>query len=630
MFKSLFSKIMASYIVIPILILIALFVVLPYNLQNYLAEKKKEELVKNGQEISEVLADETTINVNRVLSSFAESLETNLAIINHQGEIINYSRGLPDMLNSNMKSPMMNRDDKRGMMNSMQKMHSNHGMMWGGEERSVSKQFQNLIGLEEELNRVLEGEIVTFLGTSHMLERAVIAVGIPVDNQSRQALFLISPLHDFKNAINNIRMLTLQVVAGAILLSLILGYFISKGITEPVARMKDKVKQITAGDFSTQLYELPNDELGELGQNFNYMSNRLEENLAELATEKNRMQEMLTSMTEGVLGVADTGEVMIVNSVAKDILDLEEQINEMHFSQAMPASLIDLIEDVLANKEEQEIEFEIADQVVVAQAAPVQESDGGLWGIIILVSDVTEIRRLDQMRRLFVANVSHELKTPLTAIQGYLEAILDGVVESEKMEEEYLQRVLKETDRMSRLVADVLDLAQLQSEQFEFDLEEVNLKNIIESVCNNLENRLDQRTVKLDIEQGLTVRADQDKLEEVLINLLSNAIKFTTIDGKIEIKAKQNQNQVVVDVIDDGLGIPKSEVEHIWDRFHQVDRARKPDQQGTGLGLAIVKEILEGMNGQIEVKSTAGVGSKFSFSLEIGSKERLENDEKIK
>jgi two-component system sensor histidine kinase ResE len=627
MFKSLFSKIMASYIVIPVLILIALFVVLPYNLQNYLAEKKKEELVKNGQEISEVLADETTINVNRVLSSFAESLETNLAIINHQGEIINYSRGLPGMLNSNMKSPMMNSDDKRGMMNSMQKMHSNHGMMWQGEENSVSAQFQNLIGLEEELNRVLEGEIVTFLGTSHMLKRAIIAVGIPVNNQSHQALFLISPLHDFKNAINNIRMLTLQVVAGAILLSLILGYFISKGITEPVAQMKDKVKQITAGDFSTQLDELPNDELGELGRNFNYMSNRLEENLAELATEKNRMKEMLTSMTEGVLGVTANGEVMIVNSVVKDILDLEQQINGVHFSQAMPASLIDLIEDVLANKEEQEIEFEIADQVVVAQAAPVQESDEGLWGIIILVSDVTEIRRLDQMRRLFVANVSHELKTPLTAIQGYLEAILDGVVENEKKEEEYLQRVLKETDRMSRLVADVLDLAQLQSEQFEFDLERVNLKNLIKSVCKNLEKGLGQRKVELNIGQDLTVRADRDKLEEVVINLLSNAIKFTTIDGSIEIKAKQNQNQVVVDIIDDGLGIPKSELEHIWDRFHQVDRARKPGQQGTGLGLAIVKEIVEGMNGQIEVTSTAGVGSKFSFSLETVPKERLENDE---
>jgi two-component system sensor histidine kinase ResE len=250
-----------------------------------------------------------------------------------------------------------------------------------------------------------------------------------------------------------------------------------------------------------------------------------------------------------------------------------------------------------------------------------------LWGIIILVSDVTEIRRLDQMRRLFVANVSHELKTPLTAIQGYLEAILDGVVENEKKEEEYLQRVLKETDRMSRLVADVLDLAQLQSEQFEFDLERVNLKNLIKSVCKNLEKGLGQRKVELNIGQDLTVRADRDKLEEVVINLLSNAIKFTTIDGSIEIKAKQNQNQVVVDIIDDGLGIPKSELEHIWDRFHQVDRARKPGQQGTGLGLAIVKEIVEGMNGQIEVTSTAGVGSKFSFSLETVPKERLENDE---
>ena len=235
------------------------------------------------------------------------------------------------------------------------------------------------------------------------------------------------------------------------------------------------------------------------------------------------------------------------------------------------------------------------------------------------------------MRRLFVANVSHELKTPLTSIQGYLEAILDGMVKNKGQEKEYLQRVLKETDRMSNLVGDVLDLAQLQSEQFEFELQPVNLKSVVQSVYNDLQNNFAKREVILNIADNLYVEADRDKLKEVVINLLSNALKFTATDGKIKVEAeiKKDKKEVMVSVIDDGIGIPKNELAHIWERFHQVDRSRKPDQQGTGLGLAIVKEIITGMNGTVTVESAVGEGSKFSFLLELSDKGVLANDEKI-
>ncbi|MGM0501193.1 MAG: ATP-binding protein [Bacillota bacterium] len=618
MLKSLFSKIMGSYILIPIVILIALFVFLPYNLENYLAQQKKEELVKNGKEVVGVIENEAKVDVDRILSSFAESLESNLILINQQGQIINRSQGMVSGWNQMPNNPMMRMfNNRRGMMNSSHHMMSHRD----NQKMNSSMQFRKIIGLEEELKEVLAGELVTFRGKSSMISQPIIAVGVPIVNkEEKQALFLISPLHGFKDAIDNIRMLTLQVVIGAIILALILGYFISKGITEPIAKMKDKVKQITAGDFSTKIEKLPDDELGELGRSFNYMSQQLETNLDELATEKNRMQEMLTSMTEGVLGIAATGEIMLANSVAKDILNHEQEIVGQDFSEILQEELIDLIKNVLADKEEQEIEFELFEQIVTAQAAPVKKSDEQLWGVIILVSDVTEIRRLDKMRRLFVANVSHELKTPLTAIQGYLEGILDGMVENEELEREYLQRVLAETDRMSRLVADVLDLAQLQSEQFEFQLEPVDLNTVVRSVSDNLETSFGKRELILDVPQNITVKADRDKLEEVLINLLSNALKFTEQDGKIEVRAELKENKVAVSVSDNGVGIPKGELNHIWDRFHQVDRARKPDQEGTGLGLAIVKEIVEGMNGEIAVESTVGAGSKFIFSLELFKK----------
>ncbi|MFO7819810.1 MAG: ATP-binding protein [Halanaerobacter sp.] len=624
--KSLFSKIMSSYILIPTLILIALFFFLPYTLESYLAQQKKEELVENGKEISEIIASEERIDVDRVLSSFAQSLSTNLFLVNEEGEIINHSRGLARMMNQPMNRPMMMKmfNNQREMMR-----HKRMGPPVQEDDSSLPEDnFKSLVGLKEELKEVLTGETATYKGGSNNLEQSIIAVGIPVNNSSRQALFLISPLHDFENAIDNIRMLTLQVVAGAIILALILGYFISKGITEPIAQMKNKVKKITKGDFSTKIDDLPHDELGELGASFNYMSSKLEENLTELAKEKNRMQEMLTSMTEGVIGVGASGEIMLNNEVVKDILDLSDSVNGKDFSNYLPQELVELIDTVLGHEKEEEIEFEINEQIITAQAAPVKRSDDELWGAIILISDITEIKRLEEMRRLFVANVSHELKTPLTSIQGYLEAVLDGMVKNREKEEEYLKRVLKETDRMSNLVGEVLDLAQLQSQQFEFNLEAVKLKPVVKSVYNDLKNRLKEREFSLNIPDELYVKADRDKLKEVFINLISNAIKFTAEEGQITVASKIEEEEVIVSVVDDGLGIPKSELSHIWERFHQVDRSRKPDQEGTGLGLAIVKEMVVGMKGEVSVESTVGAGSKFSFSLELSTKGVSTNDKK--
>ena len=615
---------MSSYILIPTLILIALFVFLPYNLENYLAQQKREELIQNGKEISQVITSQDKIDINKILSSFAQSLNTNLILINQKGEIVNRSQGFVGMVNQIPNSSMMNSNRMRGMRHNSSQMHRQMHKQF-----MQNNKFQNLLGLKEELKQVLAGEVINFKGQNPHLDQSIIAVGIPVNNDSPQALFLISPVHDFKNAIDNIRLLTLQIVIGAILLTLVLGYFISKSITEPIAQMKRKVKKITAGDFSTKLEDLPNDELGELGASFNYMSHELEKNINELATEKNRMQEMLTSMTEGVLGVTATAEIMLSNKMGKQILNINQEINGQYFTDCLPQSLIELIRQVLANKAERDIEFELDNKIITAQAAPVRKSDHQLWGVIILVSDITEIKRLDEMRRLFVANVSHELKTPLTSIQGYLEAILDGLVKDKAKEEEYLQRVLKETDRMSDLVADVLDLAQLQSRQFEFELETIKLEPVVQSVVDDLQNSIAQRNLIVDLPSNLYVKADRYKLKEVVLNLISNAVKFTAKDGQIEVNAQLEQEEIVVNIIDDGVGIPQSELSHIWERFHQVDRSRKPDQGGTGLGLAIVKEIVTGMNGEVEVESTVGQGSKFSFSLELSNKGVSNDDEKI-
>jgi len=236
---------------------------------------------------------------------------------------------------------------------------------------------------------------------------------------------------------------------------------------------------------------------------------------------------------------------------------------------------------------------------------------------IILISDVTGIRKLDEMRELFVANVSHELKTPLTAMQGYIEAILDGVVDETTERRRYLERVLSEIKRMSRLAGEILDLSRLQSDQIEFQITTIDMVKVINSVLNNLKQRVEFREIELKSREEVYVKGDRDRIGQVLLNLLDNAIKFTAENGKITIIVEERQGFARVSVADNGQGIPQEELPYIWVRFHQADRSRYPGVKGAGLGLAIVKEIIEGLGGEVSVESREGRGSKFNFTLPL-------------
>ncbi|MCK8817639.1 cell wall metabolism sensor histidine kinase WalK [Natroniella sulfidigena] len=492
MFNNLFSKIMGSYILIPILILLVLLMILPNYLEDYFIQAKESELVERSQLIARLLGQREgqlrDDDIDNLLSMAEELGDTSLLIIDGEGRIVTQGRRMMDMMSGGGYHRGRNSHSMRDRM---------HDHDYHDHDNHLEHHEKMAEGLEEELELILSGEELTFKGENPIFEQQMVGVAQPISTDL--ALFLLSPIEELQQTVIKVRNLTVQVILAAIALALILGYFISKGITRPVKNMQEKVKRMAAGDFKIKLTDLPQDEIGQLGRAFNHLAKRLE--------------------------------------------------------------------------------------------------------------------KLDEMRRLFVANASHELKTPLTAIQGYLEAILDGMVEEERVQEEYLKRVLGETKRMSRLVGDILNLSRLQSDQIEFNLEEIELVSLIKSVLVNLESKLGNKTVKVNGDKEVKIKGDYDRLREVIINLLSNAIKYTADDGQIEIQVTDQKEQVEVSVIDDGIGIPDDELPYIWERFHQVDRVRSPDSKGTGLGLAIVKEIIEGLGGKIKVESQEGVGSKFSFKL---------------
>ncbi|HHX73849.1 MAG TPA: PAS domain-containing sensor histidine kinase, partial [Firmicutes bacterium] len=258
-------------------------------------------------------------------------------------------------------------------------------------------------------------------------------------------------------------------------------------------------------------------------------------------------------------------------------------------------------------------------RILLLQAAPLHRP-GETWGAVGILQDVTEIRRMEQLRRDFVANVSHELRTPMTSIQGFVEALLDGLAEDKASRLHYLQIILAETVRLNRLITDLLDLSRLEMQQIPLPLEAVDLASLIRDVTAKLQPQVEKNglTLKVNLPERLQpVTGNYDRLQQVLINLCSNAIAFTPPGGRITVTAREIGELVRVSVSDTGPGIPVEEQDKIWQRFHRVDKARSRSLGGTGLGLAIVKQIIEAHGGSVGLTSMPGEGATFSFTLKI-------------
>ncbi|MFW6279398.1 MAG: HAMP domain-containing sensor histidine kinase, partial [Bacillota bacterium] len=598
MIKSLFGKIMGSYILIPVLIFIILSLALPHFLTDYIYRSREEELKEKAVNIQQSLEDSLNRNMNEVLNDFENMLDTGIILINSRGEIINQGHRMQGMMRfDNFEGPA-NRDREPMGPGSGRGPSGMHG----GSVPETGIDFDGLLAEEGDVERVLQGESITFRGQSSLVEREVIVVGQPLDLTDRRlALFLFSPVTDLQQTITGIRNLIFKITLLAILFSLLLAYFVARGIVRPVKSINNKAREMAEGNFALRLQDLPRDEIGELGSSFNYLAEKLEKNISALNEEKNRMKSMLSGMSEGVLGVTEKREIILANPRLQEMFSLQKEVVGSQMDEYFPEVLSETILNVLGDQQEYKDEFSWQDAIYEVRGAPIYKNQSQLMGVILLVRDVTEIRKLEEMRRLFVANVSHELKTPLTSIQGYIEALLDGVIEKAAKKRKYLKKVLAETEHMNRLVVNILDLSRLQSGQIEFNYRKFDLVQEVKSVIETLEPKVEDREIKLSAPEKLLVYSDIDRLHEVLVNLLTNALKYTPRNGKIKVNIEDQKEQFRLQVIDNGPGIPDSELPYIWERFYQVDRSRTPDQEGSGLGLAIVKEIITGLGGEVMV-----------------------------
>jgi two-component system, OmpR family, phosphate regulon sensor histidine kinase PhoR len=410
----------------------------------------------------------------------------------------------------------------------------------------------------------------------------------------------------------------LLVAGGAALL-------ISRSFTRRIRHIQEFSRRVANGDFHPLHVPRSGDELAELSRSLNETAGRLDQTIRSLTAERNRSAAILSSMVEGVAVMDAAGRMVFANQAFTQLLGSGASAPEGRplVEVTRQTELLDVARRALAGREIASSEVTVGtvrQKTFAVTAAPVLTlgSQAAAAGAVLVLHDISEQRRLERVRRDFVANVSHELRTPLTAIQGFAETLLAGAIDDRENRVRFLEIIRDHSKRLARLTDDLLKLSRIEADQMQLDLRPVGVAELIAGCLETTRMRAEQKQLSIESEcpDGLpAVKGDRGRLGEVLQNLLDNAVQYTPPNGRIRVSARAHEGGVVITVSDNGIGIPQSDQSRIFERFYRVDAARSRELGGTGLGLAIARHIVEAHGGRIWVESTIGKGSEFHFSI---------------
>ncbi len=411
----------------------------------------------------------------------------------------------------------------------------------------------------------------------------------------------------------------------SVLAALALGAWVAIRITRPLHEMREVAEAMRLGEYHRRVAALPRNEIGLLGDTLNRLGGELTVKISHLAHEEAQLRAILSAMVEGVIAVDAADSILYHNRAASHLLGrgAEGGLAGKKIWQYLELREIrEVVGQVRAKSQSVQQEIRLAleggDRVLNLHAAPFESSVS--LGVILVLHDITDLRRLENIRRDFVANVSHELKTPLTSIMGYVETLLEGALHDPKHNTRFLEKIQKHVGHLTDLVQDLLALGEIESESRRLTLTTVDLSKTVEEVVSRYELEISRKQLICQHENATPVRVvgEGDALYQIASNLVSNAIKYTAEGGKVQIRCYEKEGFGCFEVVDTGLGIPEKDLPRIFERFYRVDKARSREVGGTGLGLSIVKHLVGAMNGEIRVESRLGVGSKFIVRLPLG------------
>lgn len=417
-----------------------------------------------------------------------------------------------------------------------------------------------------------------------------------------------------------VRQVLLVAWAIALASTLTLGVALSRTITGPVREVTRKAAEMAGGNFDQTIEVRSNDEIGQLGDMFNRMTRRLKQTLEEIQGEQSKVEAILAHMADGLLALDKAGNIIKLNPAAERMFQTEESavLGRLPQETWPDLNLEAIIKQALRESRSVTGEIRVGQAYLLAYVTPLFGERNQTVGTVVVFHDITELEKLEGLRREFVANVSHELKTPLTTVKSYVETLLDGAAEDPDVRARFLRVVESETDRMARLVKDLLHLSQLDQGAVAWDIQPNEVSPLVDECLERLKVPIERKNLVVlrQVAPGTPLaRFDRDKLQQVLLNLLANAVEFTPAGGKITIEIQPVGAMVSVSVADSGIGIPREDLPRIFERFYRVDKARSRMLGGTGLGLAIARQIVELLGGALSIDSQLGTGTEVVFTI---------------
>lgn len=503
------------------------------------------------------------------------------------------------------------------------------GRVLGDSEKTAESvlQMENHAG-RAEVKAALAGTTGSALRYSTTVQYPMLYVAVPLAESSRRvgALRVAVPATVVAQVRRQIRWTIIASLLVGLVMAVAFGAWLTGRVTQPLRRLTHIAKAYAQGAFTSQPPRVAVREIQELSDALSAMAQAVRQHINELTTERNQATAILESMAEGVIALDAHGRILMINPAASVLLHLsgEPKRGQSFFELIRHPELHDLVHAVLQERKRLTndlVLFQPHQRRVRVHGVPCGQTELSGPCAVLVIQDVTESHRYEQLRREFVANVSHELKSPLTSIRSLTETLLEGAVNDSTSNRRFVELIDQDTARLSRLIDDLLALSQIESQAVPLNLAVIDLQSIATSVTETLQSGITQRglSVSMKIPPSLAVRADPDRLRQVLLNLIENAVKYNQEHGTIEIAAARNGAWATVTVADTGIGIPTEDLSRIFERFYRVDKTRSRELGGTGLGLSIVKHIVEAHGGRVSVESRSGHGSVFSFTVPLAS-----------
>ena len=446
------------------------------------------------------------------------------------------------------------------------------------------------------------------------LLREWMSYAVPVGGTEGETAYIIYTrldASDMQTSLNETTKTIIIAVAMALVLAAIMGYVFAQTLTGPILALTKGAKSLAEGDMSQSLKVRSTDEIGQLTSSFNYMAEELAKNMSEISREKNRLEILLHNMSDGVISFDKDGNLMLANAAAATML--HEERMDMSFTEFIRK--FDINSGVyldMGNEPSKKVTFPVGKQFINANFTPYYDKKGKMEGLVVVLQDITEQKKLDDMRKEFVANVSHELRTPLTTVKSYTETLLDGAMEEKELATEFLTIINSEADRMAFLVRDLLQLTRFDNKQVRLDMTEIEMNDFLNMTVRQNKIHAEAKNQQLSFrpyEHMVVVHGDRDRVGQVVNNIVTNAIKYSLEQATIRIFITEDEKYFKINVKDTGMGISREDLPRIFERFYRVDKARSRAMGGTGLGLAIAKEIMETHGGKLTAESEYGKGT---------------------